>query len=732
MKKWIFPFALLNCILLIGQDNAQTYQIQVSETKETIKLDGRLDEASWKQSDVANDFWERSPRDDRKADLKTEVRVLHNEQFLFVAFTCFDSSANHIVQTLKRDESFWDNDGVAVILDPIGERTNGFFFGSNTAGSQNEALIGGGTGEGQYSSEWDNKWFVETSQYENYWVAEFAIPFKTLRYDPSNKNWLINFARLDAKHNQMHVWARIPRQFWPIDLGYAGTLVWSSNPPKAKSNISLIPYISAGLDKDFEEGGDLDSRFSTGLDAKVALNSSLNLDLTVNPDFSQVEVDRQVTNLTRFSIFFPERRNFFLENSDLFSSFGNPLIRPFFSRRIGLNDSGQPIPIQFGARLSGNLNDNLRIGLMDVHTGQKGDTDAQNYFTAAFSHRLFKRSSIKGIFVNRQGFDGSQSIDGDYGRNGGLEFNYVSADGKFEGWASHHLSYKPGITAEKSYSNLGGSYNGRVFSTSLALANVGTDFFADVGFVNNIYQYNAATDESIRQGYKFIWLPLRINTVPKEQIIYQELNLELENFILYTPEFERTEANHSFSSNMEFTNTSSIGLSANLTKVNLQFPFSFTEGEPLPAGEYSYVTYGIQYQSDERKLFNYNLELNRGGFYNGTLQRVEAQINYRRQPWGLFSINAEFNDLQFPEAYGSSKLWLVGPRFEFSFSRNLFWTTFLQYNTQAENFNVNSRFQWQFQPLSWLYLVYTDNYLTTNWQKKNRALVFKLNYWLSI
>ena len=152
----------------------------------------------------------------------------------------------------------------------------------------------------------------------------------------------------------------------------------------------------------------------------------------------------------------------------------------------------------------------------------------------------------------------------------------------------------------------------------------------------------------------------------------------------------------------------------------------------MPAGEYSFIGVGIEYQSDERKLFNYNIELSRGGFYNGTLQRVEAQVNYRRQPWGLFSINAEFNDLEFPESYGKNKLWLIGPRFEFSFSRNLFWTTFLQYNTQAENFNVNSRFQWQFQPLSWIYLVYTDNYLTTNWQKKNRALVFKLNYWLSI
>ncbi len=732
-----FRLLILNVLLFaqvsFSQSNKDLYNLQIDESVDRMYVDGNLEETSWKQAEMATEFWEKSPRDDRKANLNTQVKLTYDKQFLYVAFICYDTSSQHIVQTLKRDESFWDNDGVAIVLDPINEATNGFFFATNTAGSQNEALLGGGTGEGHYSDEWDNKWFVETGQYDGFWVAEFGIPFKTLRYDSKNQIWGINFTRLDSKRNQMHVWAQIPRQFWPIDLGYAGRLNWDKPPPKTKGNISIIPFVSAGFDQDNEESGTINSNFSAGVDAKVALSSSLNLDLTVNPDFSQVEVDEQVTNLTRFSIFFPERRNFFLENSDIFSGFGNPLIRPFFSRRIGLNEDNEPVPIQLGARLSGNLNDNLRIGIMDVHTGKKGaDTDAQNYFTGAFSQRLFKRSKLDGIFINRQGFKGSETIDQDFGRNAGLEFTFQSQDGLWTSWTSYHLSMKPGIDSENTYVSLGGEYAGKVFSTTVDLVSIGTDYYADVGFVNRIFQYDAINEVDIRQGYKFIFWPGRISLVPKQKSVYQEMEFRVENFILFDPDYHKTEANHEFVYETEFTNSSSVGIGVSYTNLTLQYPFSFTEDTPLPTGRYSFLNYGLEYQSDERKLLNYAIGFKTGGFYNGTIQSAEFNLNYRRQPWGQFSMSAEYNDIKFPDEYGSSKLWLIGSKLELSFSRNLFWSTFVQYNTQAENFNINSRFQWQFQPLSWIYLVYTDNYLTTDWSRKNRALVFKMNYWFGI
>lgn len=716
-----------------AQSNKEDYQLTISRTEEVIQVDGELSEQTWAQAEVAEDFWQKSPRDDIKADNRTEARMAYNDQMLYIAFKCHDPESGHIVQTLKRDESFWDNDGVAVILDPIGEATFGFFFAINTQGAQNEALLGGGTGDDQYSDEWNNKWYAETAIHDGFWTAEIAIPFKTIRYDPSNKNWGINFARQDAKNNQLHVWARIPRQFWPIDLGYAGKLQWDQNPPAAKGNVSIIPYISAGITNDFEKSQPSERSLGVGLDAKIAINSSLNLDLTINPDFSQVEVDQQVTNLTRFSIFFPERRNFFLENSDLFANFGDPLLRPFFSRRIGLSDDGQPVPIQFGTRLSGNINDNLRIGIMDVHTGSKGaDVQAQNYFTAAFSQRLFGRTRLNGIVINRQGFQGTETIKNDYGRNVGSEFVYQSQDGKWLGWGTYHLSIQPGIQDENVFSSIGAQYAGNRFNTVLALASVGTNFYADVGFVNRIFQYNAETDESIRQGYKYFFLPMEYTIVPENTRKFQQMNFGMENFILFNPAYQRTESNHAFNYQVEFTNSSGFEIGVQYTDVNLQYPFSFTEEVPLPVDRYRFTSYGMEYRSDQRKLFNYQIGFQTGGFYNGSIHQIELALNYRRQPWGQFSMQGQYNDLKFPDEFGETQLWLIGPRMEFAFSRDLFWSTFIQYNTQAENFNLNSRFQWQFQPLSWIYLVYTDNYLTSNWAKKNRALVFKINYWLTV
>ena len=733
-----FMRAALACICLflstqiLAQANKSDYQLKICRSIDPIVIDGLMAESTWKTASKAKDFWQKSPRDDVRSKRPTEVSMAYDDQMIYVAFKCYDPDKNHILQTLKRDESFWDSDGVAVVLDPIGEATGGFFFAINTQGAQNDALVGGGTGPDQYSDEWNNKWYAETAQQDSFWTAEIGIPFKTIRYDPTDRAWGINFTRLHAKHNEMDVWARIPRQFWPIDLGYAGELSWQDEPIRAQGNVSVIPYITTSSVRDFEAGTEVDRALGLGMDAKIALSSALNLDLTVNPDFSQVEVDRQVTNLTRFSIFFPERRNFFLENSDLFSNFGDPLLRPFFSRRIGLNAEGEPVPIQFGVRLSGNATENLRIGLLDVHTGKLGETPAQNYFTGAFSHRLFGRTKITGIVINRQAFEGAESLEGNYARNAGLEFSYQSTDGTWQSWLSHHISDKPNVVGDNSYTSLGAEYAGNRFNATLALASVGTNYFADVGFVNRIFLYDAVRDEQIRQGYKYLFLPIEYTYIPDEIKSFQGMDFSLENFILLNPTYRRIESSHKFEYQIRFVNSSSISVSADHSDVILQYPFGFADGEPLPTDRYLFTSYGLEYKSDERKLFNYSLGLQAGGFYNGTIQQVELSLKYRRQPWGLLSFSGQYNDLEFPEPYGASKLWLLGPRLELALSRDFFWTTFLQYNTQAENFNVNSRLQWQFKPLSWAYLVYNDNYVTSPWAKKNRALVLKVNYWLTL
>ena len=709
--------------------NQESHQIRIQRTSSPIILDGKLEEEVWRKADVATDFWQKQPRDDIKAGLRTEMRVTYDDQFLYVAATCFDST-NHVVATLKRDIGFWDGDAVAVVLDPLNEATTGFMFGASPYGVQTEVLLGGGSGPENYSREWDNRWYVEVQRYLDRWTVEMAIPFKTLRYEAGKTSWGINFTRNDKKNNRLDTWAPVPRQFWVIDLGYTGKMIWDEAPKKLTSNIAAIPYVNVQQNKDFEAGEPANNSLAAGMDAKIALTPALNLDLTINPDFSQVEVDQQVTNLTRFSIFLPERRTFFLENSDIFTNFGNPLLRPFFSRRIGLDEGGRAVPIDFGARLTGNITGSTRIGLLNAQTRATTDQLAQNYTALSFNQRVFQRSTLKGTFTNRQSFDEGEQVKGDYGRNAGLEFEYQSLDGAWQGWGTYHQAFKPEFQDEQNFWTVGGSYTGSVFSTTVDWVNVGTNYTADVGFVNRLENYDAIRDTSVRLGYRLLFFPVEWTFVPKNSQILNQHSFGIENVLTLDNTYHFVERSHELEYQFEFKNSSEFSVSANFNETDLRFPFSFTDGVPLAAGRYVYNDFGVEYSSDERKFFQYGGILSSGTFYSGNITRLGAFALYRAQPWGNFSLEVEYNRLRFPDEFGEEEIWAFSPRIEINFHRNLFWTTFLQYNTQADNFNINSRLQWRFAPMSDLFIVYTENYAVEFFGPKNRAMVLKVNYWL--
>ncbi|MEM1122222.1 MAG: DUF5916 domain-containing protein [Bacteroidota bacterium] len=435
-----------------AEDRQQQYQISIKKTTEKIKIDGQLDEAVWQSADKVSDFWLSFPVDDEKAKLQTEVKAAYDDNFLYIAAKMTDPNAT-IIQTLKRDVDFWNGDNIVIVLDPVNQKSNGFMFGVNPYGVQMEGLLTGNTGSrgsrpgtGSMNQDWDNKWYSRASRSAEGWIAEVAIPFKSLRYDETKTTWGINFIRTEASNSTFHVWSQVPVQFRSVDLNYTGALVWDKPPKKAKGNISIIPYISGGAVKDFEAATPTDKTLNTGLDAKIAVTSSLNLDVTINPDFSQVEVDEQVTNLTRFNVRLPEKRLFFLENTDIFTDFGNGPARPFFSRRIGLDDDGNAIPILYGLRLTGNATRTLRVGLLNMQTKQTEEFAGQNYTAAAFQQQVFGRSVIKGYVTNRQAYQDQEFSGSDYGRNAGLEFNYLSDNNKWQSWAGYSHSFKEGFT----------------------------------------------------------------------------------------------------------------------------------------------------------------------------------------------------------------------------------------------------------------------------------------------
>ncbi|MBT6439737.1 MAG: carbohydrate binding family 9 domain-containing protein, partial [Flavobacteriales bacterium] len=308
MKNYVLIIALLFSLTSVGQEEKPN--LSIKKAKGEINLDGVLDEHDWNDAEIAKDFYQQFPYDTSLAQTKTEVRITYDENFIYVGAICFDElDGKYVIQSLKRDFSYPISDAFAVFLDPFGDQTNGFSFAVNPMGVQREGLLQNGGSRG-VTTAWDNKWFSKVTRDQNKWIVEMAIPFKTIRYNEGIPIWGINFSRNDLKRNENSAWSPVPRNFNIATMAFSGKLNWDEAPKKAGVNLSIIPYGITGYSADFDNDTS-NFNLNGGLDAKVAVTSSLNLDITINPDFSQVEVDAQQTNLTRFNLFYPEKRQFF-------------------------------------------------------------------------------------------------------------------------------------------------------------------------------------------------------------------------------------------------------------------------------------------------------------------------------------------------------------------------------------------------------------------------------------
>ena len=734
-------FTLGSCVSVnaqqAGLENQNQYNIHIYKTTDPIKVDGDLNEDVWKKAEAANHFTNWNPTDVGLPKRQTEFRLTYNDEYIFVGVILYDTDY-YVIKTLKRDKDVGQSDVWGVTIDPTNQHRNGYTFLVNAYNAQTEDVVPDG-GNLDLDLSWDNKWLSAIVRHKTFWSCEMAIPFKSLRYPKDKTVWGFNAGRGDLKNNQYSIWAKLPVEKKFTDLGFTGKLIWDTFPPAAGSNIAFIPYGKTSLTQDKENGappkGDLDA----GFDLKAGVFKSMNLDLTVNPDFSQVEVDEQVTNLTRFDIFFPEKRTFFLENADLFSAYGAPPIRPFYSRTIGLDKNGNPIPIIGGARLSGNVTQKLRVGLMNMQTQRKDDFAAQNYTAFSFNQTVLKQSVIKGYFLNRQGFMNEeekqdQPLD-EFGRNAGMQFNYSDARGLWGAQAGYHVSFKPGVSGNNSYYQLVGIYNGRTFATRVGWNAVGTNYYTDMGFIARINNYDAAKDSVFRLGFKTLHNENSYTLFPSKGKIVTHV-FSLTNDFVWNPNGSFNERDNEFDYTINFKNTGAIEGSLLNQQQDLPYSVKFVTdslAQPLPPGNYSFSTGGFKFNTDTRRVFSWEAGLKAGGFYNGNIEQYTTTFNFRTQPWGNFSLNFEYDKLHFPEPYGSDNLFLIASRVEICFSTSVFWTTFIQYNTQQNNMNINSRFQWRFKPMSDIFLVYSDNYFTDPlFKNKNRAIVLKMNWWLNL
>lgn len=708
-------------------------QLKIKKVHGEITLDGILNEKDWLEAAIASDFFQNFPADTSFATTKTEVKMTFDDNNIYVAAICHDAlPGNYVVQSLKRDFSYPISDAFALFIDPFNDKQNGFSFAVSPVGVQREGLIQGGGSFGVTTS-WDNKWFSTVKKYEDKWIVEMAIPFKTIRFSNTQTNWGINFGRNDLKRNESSTWSPVPRIFNVASLANTGSLVWESLPKKAGSNVAIIPYAIGGVSEDYQQN-EKARTINAGLDAKIAVTSSLNLDLTINPDFSQVDVDQQVTNLTRFSLFFPERRNFFIENSDLFSQFGFRQIRPFFSRRIGLSN-GEQVPILGGARLSGKVNRDWRIGLMNMQTEGLGhlNLEGQNYTVAAVQRRVGVRSNIAGIFVNRQGFKGNTVESGDFNRVLGVDFNLASENNKWKGKAFYHQSFTPNVKKNTFAHAVWLMYNSQHVQAHYNHEVVTQNYNAEVGFVPRLSNYNPQTGQATKQTYWRFEPNFSYKFYPKSK----RINVHGPNFYwseYVNTSFKTTERFVQLFYKVNFTNQSEFVMEANNRRVLLYWDtdVTFSNGDPISSGDYEFNGFRIAYESSKLKKFNYELIIDYGNYYVGSLLRIQGALAFRAQPWGVFSLSFQQNEIVMPQPYKNVSLSLIGPKVELSFTKSLFLTTFVQYNTQAENMNINARLQYRFKPMSDLFVVYTDNYLPYNWSVKNRALVVKFVYWLNL
>ena len=313
MKKLLLLFLLISTSTLFAQKKNENFKMHIKQSTGAIKIDGVLDENAWFQAAAVSDFMMCNPFDSLCAQVRTDVKMTYDDKYIYISAECFlKEPGAFVVESMKRDFSFGVNDNFLVFIDTFEDKTTGFAFGANAAGAQWDGQMSEGS---KVNLNWDNKWESATTYKRDSWIFEAAIPFKSIRYKGNVSRWGINFSRYDLKAKEKSAWAPVPRQFPTASLAYAGVLVWDTPPPTPKKNISLIPYVLSGVTANYETKDPTSMRNQIGGDIKVAINSGLNLDMTLNPDFSQVDVDRQQTNLDRFELFYPEKRQFFIENS---------------------------------------------------------------------------------------------------------------------------------------------------------------------------------------------------------------------------------------------------------------------------------------------------------------------------------------------------------------------------------------------------------------------------------
>jgi hypothetical protein len=646
-------------------------------------IDGRLDDGVWAEASPAEGFVQHEPREGEPATEPTEVRILYDDEALYIGAWLYDSDASGIVEgEHRRNADLSVSDAFVVVLDTFFDQQNAFVFGTTPAGIEYDGQVreegttptfrmpgrGGGV-----NTNWDGSWEVATTRDERGWYAEFRIPFSTLRYGGTEGVWGVNFARFIRRKNERAFWAPIPRQFDLYRLTLAGVL--EGLEPPTQRPLALTPYVLGSTERDFVAAGGTGYTGELGGDVKMGVTSGLTLDLTWNTDFAQVEVDEQRINLTRFDLFFPEKRPFFLENSGLFSVGAGRSVEMFFSRRIGLSDEGLPVPIVGGGRLTGRAG-GLNVGALHIHTDGVDELEvaANAYSVARLVRELPNRSQVGVFAANRSGRGGER----DHNRTFAADGQWGLGDAvTLEGWAA--TTRTPELDGREGAFSAEASYASRDWRGTVGYRQVGEDFNPEVGFLERSGFRRVQLD--VLRNFRFESLPWLREYFPHIQYraYYGFDGFQESGWIHLDP------------MTMEFANGALISSSVDWTREGLRAPFAIAPGVVVPPGTYDNWDFRTTWNTDASSTVSAGGRITVGGFLSGRQAQVSQNVTVRR---GASVGELQLNRNQVRLAEGRFNATVARLRLAYSVRPDIFVQSLLQYSDRSDVWSANVRFGW--------------------------------------
>jgi hypothetical protein len=686
-----------------------------AEAHAPIALDGALDEEVWRLAEPAADFVQAEPHEGEPASEATDVRIAFDADALYIGVMCHDSAAGGlIVNDIRKDFTPGEQDTFEVILDTFADRRNGFVFATNPRGAKSDAQI---ANEGrEVNTSWDGVWSVATRVGPDGWSAELRIPFKALRFErgdgaagiAGSATWGVNFSRRIRRKNELDYWSPVPRVYNLYRVSLAGTLadLPDANPGR---NLRVKPWVAANGTRGVG-AADFDNDGRAGLDVKYGVTPSLTLDVTVKPDFAQAEADEQQVNLTQFSLYFPEKREFFLENSGLFyfgdipreSRLGNARFAPpeeemllFFSRRIGLTAVGDEIPILAGGRLTGRVGP-YGVGAMTIQTDSLGARDGDNYTVLRGRRDILKNSDVGAIFLSRQSSGLSSDRNTVFGADANFRFiRALSINGFLT------KSATPGVEDGEWAGKGSVTWNDNKIHTQYSFLTVGDNFRDDIGFIK-------------RTGIRKHFVDFGVRHRPES---FRKIGIrELHPHTRYNVYTDQSNQLISYTNHVAyawfFESGGYLELQWNPRFERIFTPFQIRPDQQFAPGSYGWNEYAAEFESNHSRKVSASALVTLGGFWTGTQKSTKVGVIYRPTYHLTFDTALQRNDIDLPFPMHAFVTNLVTSRVGYAFNTRTFLDTLLQYNTDLKQFSANVRFDLIHRPLSDLFVVYNEQQLT--------------------